>query len=85
MEQLEIILSNYDKKRDPSPIMGRSDKKDGLQDKIKATVLEASKSFQSSESKGSMLGRKEAKEPTGNRVRFSIPAESEGEEEPTPS
>lgn len=74
MEQLEIILGNYDKKRDPSPMIsyqfGENNAKDDLKEKIKATVAEASKSFQSSESKSSMLAPKEPKEPTGNRVRF---------------
>lgn len=93
MEQLEIILGNYQKKdgnRDAAPKIsdgskGGAKESKSEQPQAKAAVLEASKSFQSSESRGSMLAPKDSKEPTGNRVRFQIPAESEEEVEATPT
>jgi len=44
MEQLEIILGNYDKRRDQTPKITENGK-DDIKEQIRATVLEASKSF----------------------------------------
>jgi hypothetical protein len=74
MEQLDIVLGNYlkkDGKKGATPKISENATNGDLKEQVKATVLEASKSFQSSESKGSMLAPKEQKEPTGNRVRFA--------------